>query len=115
MTETSYSEHRPIDRESLEEHVETGVRAAGLVAGQPRVASVHVEQLEYAYPIPTLDRDRALGVIQPWLMEHGIFSRGRFGSWLYEAGNMDHAVKMGIDVARRLIDGAEEELWALRE
>ena len=35
-----------------------------------------------------------------------------FGSWRYEIGNMDHAVKMGIDVARRLVEGAPEELWA---
>jgi protoporphyrinogen oxidase len=115
MTETSYSEHRPVEREGLEDRVESGLRAVGLVAGRPAVASLHVEQLEYGYPIPTLNRDRALATIQPWLMEQGIFSRGRFGSWLYEAGNMDHAVKMGIDVARRLIGGAEEELWALRE
>ncbi len=25
---------------------------------------------------------------------------------------MDHAVKMGIDAARRIVTGAEEELWA---
>jgi hypothetical protein len=53
--------------------------------------------------VPTLGRDRALQTIQPWLREHAIYSRGRFGSWRYESGNMDHAVKMGIDVARHLV------------
>jgi predicted NAD/FAD-dependent oxidoreductase len=53
----------------------------------------------------------ALETIQPWLMERGIYSRGRFGSWRYEIGNMDHAVKMGVDAARRLVRGDEEELW----
>jgi UDP-galactopyranose mutase len=38
------------------------------------------------------------------------YSRGRFGSWRYEIGNMDHAVKMGIDVARRLARGEPETL-----
>lgn len=42
-------------------------------------------------------------MIQPWLERRGILSRGRFGSWRYELGNMDHAVKMGIDAARRLV------------
>jgi predicted ABC-type sugar transport system permease subunit len=51
-------------------------------------------------------------VIQPWLAEHEIFSRGRFGSWRYEIGNMDHAVKMGIDVARRLLQESAEEIVA---
>jgi hypothetical protein len=46
-------------------------------------------------------------------MEHGIYSRGRFGAWRYEMGNMDHAVKMGIDAARHIVTGDTEELWSL--
>ncbi len=111
MTETSYSAHRPEPRAGLEDRVEAGLRAAGVVAGRPAVVSVHVENIPYAYPVPTIDRDRALGLIQPWLARHWILSRGRFGSWRYEIGNMDHAVKMGIDAARRLLTGAQEELW----
>jgi protoporphyrinogen oxidase len=111
MTETAFSDDRPVSRAGLEERVEAGLRSVGLVHGRPPVASTHVERIDYAYPIPTLDRDAALDTIQPWLMEHGIFSRGRFGSWRYEAGNMDHAVKMGADVARSILTGASEELW----
>jgi UDP-galactopyranose mutase len=110
MTETSFSEDKPEPRNGLEERVEEGLRAAGVIAGRPPVASVHVEEIEYAYPVPTVERDAALEVIQPWLEQHGIFSRGRFGGWRYEVGNMDHAVKMGIDVARTLMNGAQEEL-----
>jgi predicted ABC-type sugar transport system permease subunit len=47
------------------------------------------------------------------LMERNILSRGRFGSWKYEIGNMDHAVKMGVDAARHLVLGREEEIWTL--
>jgi protoporphyrinogen oxidase len=110
MTETAYSDFRPVARASLEERVEAALRGAGLVAGRPPIASIHVEEVAYAYPIPTLDRDDALAAIEPWLDRNGVFSRGRFGSWRYEIGNMDHAVKMGIDVARRLVTGAGEEL-----
>jgi UDP-galactopyranose mutase len=113
MTETAFSEHRPVERAGLEDRVELGLRACGLVgSGQP-VASVHVEQIDYAYPIPTLDLDRTLQTIQTWLMGRGIFSRGRFGSWRYEIGNMDHAVKMGVDLARALVNDSREELWRL--
>ncbi len=113
MTESSFSDHKPEPRAGLEERVERGLRGTGVVEGRPEVASVHVERIEYAYPVPTLGRDGALAVLQPWLSEHAIYSRGRFGAWRYEAGNMDHAVKMGVDVARRLITGADEQLWTL--
>ena len=111
MTETSYSDQKPEPRGGIEERVEAGLRAAGVIAGRPPVASVHVEDIDYAYPVPTLERDDALAVIQPWLMERRILSRGRFGAWRYEIGNMDHAVKMGIDAARLAVTGAAEELW----
>ena len=58
------------------------------------------------------ERLRRLLVILPWLMERGIYSRGRFGAWRYELGNMDHAVKMGTDVARLLVAGTPEEAWS---
>ncbi|MEA2460431.1 MAG: hypothetical protein QOH90_608 [Actinomycetota bacterium] len=113
MTEVSYSPYKPEPREGLEDRVEEGLRAAGVIEGRPEVASMHVIDIDYAYPVPTLKRDPALHTIQPWLMEQGIYSRGRFGSWKYEIGNMDHAVKMGIDAARLVAEGTPEEVWTL--
>jgi protoporphyrinogen oxidase len=113
MTEISFSPYKDEPRQGLEERVETGLRAAGVVEGEPEVASMHVIESEYAYPVPTLKRDDALQVIQPWLMEHNILSRGRFGSWKYEIGNMDHAVKMGLDAARFAVKKTPEEVWTL--
>lgn len=110
MTETSYSPEKPEPREGLEDRVEAGLRASQVVNGRPAVASIHVEDIPYAYPVPTVERDLSLATIQPWLEGRDVFSRGRFGSWRYEIGNMDHAVKMGIDVARRLVRGEPEEL-----
>jgi hypothetical protein len=103
MTETAFSEHKPVDRDTLGYEVERGLRRAGVITGRPSVASLHVETIDYVYPVPTLGRDRALQTIQPWLLDHEIYSCGRFGACRYESGNMDHAVKMGIDVARDLV------------
>jgi protoporphyrinogen oxidase len=111
MTETAHSPEKPEPRAELETRVEEGLRASGVVAGRPGVVSIHVEDIDYAYPVPTLERDASLSTIQPWLMGHEIYSRGRFGSWRYEMGNMDHAVKMGIDAARRIVTGEDEKLW----
>ena len=62
---------------------------------------------------PTIGRDDALAVIQPWLMEHDIYSRGRFGAWRYEIGNTDHSVMMGVELADHLVSGTAETTWAL--
>ena len=113
MTEVAYSDYKPEPREGLAERVERGLRTAGVVERDPPIASMHVEDLDYAYPVPTLGRDDALRTIHPWLMDRDIYSRGRFGSWKYEIGNMDHAVKMGVDAARLVTKGTPEELWTL--
>jgi protoporphyrinogen oxidase len=111
MTEVASSPHRPLDTEQLGERVDQALRSAGLVNPGAETVSLHLDHIERAYPIPTLGRDDALATIQPWLMEHDIYSRGRFGAWRYELGNMDHAVKMGVDVARLLVDGTDEQAW----
>jgi hypothetical protein len=110
MCEVSSSPQRPVTVDGLADRVEESLRRTGVVAGRPPVASLHVDEVPYAYPVPTRDRDAALAVVLPWLDERGIYSRGRFGTWRYEVGNMDHAVKMGVDVARRIALGADEEL-----
>jgi hypothetical protein len=78
-----------------------------------RIVSREVVRVEYSYPVPTLCRDDALAVIQPWLMEQDIYSRGRFGAWRYEIGNTDHSVMMGVEVADLLVSGTPEATWAL--
>jgi hypothetical protein len=73
--------------------------------------SIHTEDVEYFYPVPTLTRDGALGEIQPYLMERDIYSRGRFGAWRYETSNMDHSVMQGVEVVDRLLLGEHETTW----
>jgi protoporphyrinogen oxidase len=111
LTETSYSAHSARPGNELQRLVPEALEANGLVRTGTPIASIHTVDLEYAYPIPTRDLDATLAAIQPWLMNHDVYSRGRFGSWRYEMGNMDHAVKMGIDVARLLVEARPEELW----
>jgi protoporphyrinogen oxidase len=111
LTESAYA--GTPDRDDLESRVPAALVAAGLAEDGDPISSVHTIDVEYAYPVPTRERDPALRTIQPWLMDRDVYSRGRFGSWRYEMGNMDHAVKMGIDVARLLVEGRPEELWSL--
>ncbi len=109
MTETAYSERLPREHEGHENDVVSALVATGLVPAAPPVASVHTIDVEYAYPIPTRDRDRALEVVQPWLMERDIYSRGRFGAWRYEVSNQDHSFMQGVEVVNRLAFGTEDD------
>jgi protoporphyrinogen oxidase len=112
LTETAFAPDAR-RRADFEGQVVSGLVTSGVVEDDQGIVSLHTIDVDYAYPVPTLSRDRALAAIQPWLMDRDIYARGRFGAWRYEMGNMDHAVKMGVDVAHRLLEGRPEELWSL--
>ncbi|MBF0482118.1 MAG: FAD-dependent oxidoreductase [Desulfovibrionaceae bacterium] len=115
MTEVSFSAHKPEDRASHFDRVTGGLTACGLLKDheQQSVVSRWETAVDYAYPIPTLRRDAALATIQPWLEAHGVFGRGRFGGFKYEAGNMDHSVMQGVEWAQRMIAGTPETVYTL--
>jgi len=110
MTEISTAPGSQPDYPGLIHDRDRALRRHGLVPEHAPVASAHLEVIPYAYPVPTLDRDLALNEVMPWMQSKGIYPRGRFGTWRYEIGNMDHAVKMGTDIARYLVEGTTEEL-----
>lgn len=105
MCETSYSRHKPVDAATIAEQTIDGLISVGLMTEADRdvIVSTHTIHEPYSYPIPTPERDAILGRVQPWLAEHNIQSVGRFGAWLYEAGNMDHSVVAGIMAAERVL------------
>jgi hypothetical protein len=69
---------------------------------------------DMTYPVPSVTRDDALGVLQPWLRSQGIWSRGRFGAWLYEIGNMDHSAMQGVEFANHVLFDEPETVWIPR-
>lgn len=64
-----------------------GALATGLISPEDKIVSIYHRRLEYGYPTPSLGRDAAISKALPWLREHFIWSRGRFGSWKYEVGS----------------------------
>jgi protoporphyrinogen oxidase len=77
-----------------------------------RIVSRYHRTVAYSYPIPTLGRDRALATLQPALLGKEIYSRGRFGAWRYEIGNMDHSVMMGVEAVDHVLAGAKETVFS---
>lgn len=99
MAETSFSKHKPEIREDLLDKAVSGLNNTGLISNtdMDKFETKWEYTAEYAYPIPCLERDKALQTIQPWLEKQNIYSRGRFGGWKYEVGNMDHSVMQGVE------------------
>jgi protoporphyrinogen oxidase len=114
MCEVSYRDGKGLDHRRLMEDMISALVRNGLLQEGDRdlIASRYVRDVPYSYPIPTLDRDRALGTIQPELLRLGVYSRGRFGAWRYEVGNMDHSVQMGMEAVNHILLGQPERILA---
>jgi hypothetical protein len=113
LSETSYSEYKPEDKSTIIDRVVDGMIATHLLeeVDRERIASTHLIDVDYSYPVPTVDRNNALATIQPYLMSQDIYSRGRFGAWEYEIGNMDHSVMQGVELVNHWLENEPEVTW----
>jgi protoporphyrinogen oxidase len=113
LAEVSRSTQKPVDLETVVESVIDGFVATKLLSPEDRkdIVDTHLIVREYTYPIPSVRRDDGLSVLQSYLESRDIYSRGRFGAWKYEIGNMDHSVQMGAEVVDRLLQGKPELCW----
>lgn len=115
MCEVSYSEFKKEKKETIVEETIKGLINTKMLGEEERglIVSEYLMDVDYAYPTPTLERDKALNIIQSYLMKRGIYSRGRFGAWKYEIGNMDHSVMQGKETVDFILEGTPELTWSL--
>lgn len=113
LTETSSSAFRPVDSSRVVRRVLDGLIWVGMLHQDDlsRVSGVWHHRPDKTYPVPMLGRNAALRAIHPWLRRGDIWSRGRFGAWCYEIGNMDHSVMQGVEWADHVIHGRPETVW----
>ena len=112
MCEVSESPEKPVDGESVVKDTVAGLVASGLIESADEVVHRWSYRVERSYPIPSKARDKVLDYLLPELYAQNILSRGRFGAWLYEVGNMDHSFMQGFEAASHLIGGSVElTLW----
>ncbi len=107
MCETSESPSKPVDYSRLVQDTVQGLVAAGLIDNAAEVCYTWLHRVEYGYPTPTPNRDAILNYLLVELAS-GNFSRGRFGTWRYEASNMDHSFMQGFEAAGHLLHGSPE-------
>lgn len=110
MCETTYSADKPEDKAGIVEATLRGLVNSGMIdeVQKKRTVSRYMIDIPYSYPVPTLGRDKALAMLQPFLEARSVYSRGRFGAWKYEVGNMDHSFMQGVEVVERLLTGKSE-------
>jgi protoporphyrinogen oxidase len=108
MLEVSESCNKPVDRAGLESQVLDGLKRDRLIREENEVDSLWSFVAPHGYPVPSLRRDEALGILLPELEARGVYSRGRFGAWKYEVSNQDHSMMQGVEIANRLIAGVPE-------
>lgn len=115
MCEVSYSKNKMVDESKVAQEVENGLVNTTMLEESDRqdIISRWSINVDYGYPIPCLQRDEALQILQPALESMDIYSRGRFGGWKYEVSNMDHSVMQGVEWAERMVNGQPETTYRI--
>jgi protoporphyrinogen oxidase len=108
MLEVSESSMKPVDNENLLKECIQGLVNTDMLKPTDEIVSMYNRRFDHGYPTPTLEREGALKQLLPALLEKGIYSRGRFGSWRYEVGNQDHSFMLGVEAADNILNGAAE-------
>src|SRR5215203_3605099 len=116
LCETSYSEFKPVDGKTIVEDTITGLVNAGLIkeSDQKDIVDTWTYHAGYSYPTPSVERDAILSKVIPYLEQHDIYSRGRFGMWKYEVSNTDHTLMQGVECVNRLLLGEAEQTIGIK-
>ena len=89
--------------------------ATNLTTPCSKLISEYHETLEYGYPTPTVGLKEYRDSVSKELEKSHIYSRGRFGTYLYEISNQDHSVMQGVQVIDRILFGATETVLRCSE
>lgn len=108
MCEVSESHEKPVDGSRIAEEVIQGCLNTRLVDSRSQITHTWHHRVDHGYPTPSIKRDEILIPYLAMLEDLGIYSRGRFGGWRYEVGNMDHSFMQGVEFASSVLDAGEE-------
>ena len=101
MAEVSEPHERILVRDDVVRSVIAGLQSLRFIDEQQVISRWH-RRLEFGYPVPTCGRDAILRDVFDFLERQQIYSRGRFGAWMYEISNQDHSFMQGVELVNRL-------------
>jgi len=111
ILEVSETVHKLINYDVVEECLK-GALNTKLLDKDSKVVSKWHKCLPFGYPVPTNGRER-LADIDSILLSLNIWSRGRFGGWKYEVGNMDHSFMQGVEAVDNILSGTVEMTYGI--
>ncbi len=94
------SSRGPIDEAKLVPEVLDSLVAAGVLHRKEDLLFADLREIEYAYVVFDDNYYPALAALVPFLEQHGIYPRGRYGSWTYNS--MEDCLMLGRDIAAQL-------------
>jgi len=103
-----------VQTKKLVDHCLSACLTAGLFRSASDVVDVWKFRTEYDYPTPpTKGRKIIVDRLINRFESYGIYSRGRFGTWKYEIGNMDHSYLQGLEVVDKFLFNQKEIIYKL--
>jgi protoporphyrinogen oxidase len=94
--------------EKYKELIEKSLINAKLIKNKDEIIDIRFEKIRNAYPIYTIDYHEKLETIMKELNKYSnLRMLGRTGTFWYN--NMDHSIKMSLDMANMILSGAETE------
>jgi protoporphyrinogen oxidase len=95
------SDRGPLPRlDDIMPDVARALAAAGAINSADDVLFAELKELKYAYVVFDDNYYSSVDVIMKYLEAHGVYPRGRYGSWIYNA--MEDSILAGRDVALKL-------------
>ncbi len=108
MCEVSESTAKTVDHSRVVDDVIQGAINTKLISNKQDIHHTWYHFVEESYPTPSRGRNDMLFPLLSHLEDHQIYSRGRFGAWRYEVGNMDHSFMQGAEFANHVLNSEEE-------
>lgn len=110
MAEVSETYLKKVSQATIIEETIQGLKNCKLISNEKILSKWHFKAVQ-GYPTPSLDRDEILKKLLPSLEKKGIYSRGRFGAWLYEVSNQDHTFMQGVEWVDMIVNGEDEKTF----
>lgn len=112
MLEVSAGPLKSISEATIMDEAIRDACAVGLLRGNDEIVSLHMTEMTHGHPLPTLDSETKVDEALKWLQSKGIYSRGRFGSFKYHLGDLDHCFIQGVEAADNItIQAPERCVW----